>query len=175
MLHIRRARLPSINPERAIARVCQEAGARVGRNVALAAMNSDVPVHDARRIEVVCNGLPLWRRWHGAQLAVDATLVSPVTRDGRPHDGADNHPGWAVRNAARRKRRQTYPAVAWSCLVSRLEDAGLRKPSPLFASSPGRAQPVPLPLSATPPKQHGFSAGVASFPLRRSVRSLPLS
>ena len=47
----------------------------------------------------------------GAQLAVDATLVSPVTRDGRPHDGADNHPGWAVRNAARRKRRQTYPEI----------------------------------------------------------------
>ena len=94
--------------ERAIARVCQEAGARVGRNVALAAMNIDAPVHDARRIEVVCNGLPIW---HGAQLAVDATLVSPVTRDGRPHDGADNHPGWAVRNAARRKRRQTYPEI----------------------------------------------------------------
>ena len=91
-----------------IARVCQEAGARVGRNVALAAMNIDVPVHDARRVEVVCNGLPLW---HGAQLAVDATLVSPVTRDGRPHAGADHHPGWAVRNAARRKRRQTYPEI----------------------------------------------------------------
>ena len=98
----------ALSLERAIARVCQEAGARVGRNVALAAMNIDVPVHDARRIEVVCNGLPLW---HGAQLAVDATLVSPVTRDGRPHDGADNHPGWAVRNAVRRKRRQTYPEI----------------------------------------------------------------
>ena len=35
-------------------------------------------------IEVVCNGLPLW---NGTQLAVDATLVSPVTHDGRPHDG----------------------------------------------------------------------------------------
>ena len=54
MLHIRRARLPSITPRRA--GVCQEAGARVGRNVALA--NIDVPVYDARRIEVVCNGLP---------------------------------------------------------------------------------------------------------------------
>ena len=99
---------PALPLERAIARVCQEAGARVGRNVALAAMNIDVPVHDARRIEVVCNGLPLW---HGAQLAVDATLVSPVTRDGRPHDGAEHRPGWAVRNAARRKRRQTYPEI----------------------------------------------------------------
>ena len=79
-------------------------------------------------------------------------------------------------NAVKRTPRSTAAAaVAWSCLVSRLEDAGLRKPPPLFASSPGRAQPVPLPLSATPPKQHGFSAGVASSPLQRSVRSLPLS
>ena len=40
--------------ERVIARVCQEAGARVGRNVALAAMNMmnlDVPIRDACRIE----------------------------------------------------------------------------------------------------------------------------
>ena len=94
--------------ERAVARVCQEAGARVGRNVALSAMNLDVPVHDARRIEVVCNGLNLW---HGAQLAVDATLVSPVTREGLPQAGAATHPGSALRNAARRKRRQTYPEL----------------------------------------------------------------
>ena len=31
------------------------------------------PAPDARRIEIVCNGLPLW---HGAQLAVDTTCVS---------------------------------------------------------------------------------------------------
>ena len=91
--------------ERAIARVCQEAGARVGRNVALSAMNLDAPIHDTRRIEVVCNGLPLW---HGAQLAVDATLVSPLSRDGRPHPGTETQPGAAVRTAAaRRKHRQT--------------------------------------------------------------------
>ena len=39
-------------------------------------MNRDLPIHDGRRIEVVCNGLPLW---HAAQLAVDATLVSLVS------------------------------------------------------------------------------------------------
>ena len=72
--------------ERAIARVCQEAGARVGRNVRLAAMNLHVPVHDARRIEVVCNGLPFW---HGAQVAVDATIVSPIARDGTPQPRAE--------------------------------------------------------------------------------------
>ena len=97
--------------ERAIARVCQEAGARVGRNVRLAAMNLHVPVHDARRIEVVCNGLPLW---HGSQVAVDATIVSPVARDGAPRPRADVVPGIALRNAASRKRRQTYPELSRS-------------------------------------------------------------
>ena len=65
--------------ERAAARVCQEAGARVARNVRLADMNIDVPVSDDRRIEIVANGLALW---HGSQQAVDATIVSPVTRAG---------------------------------------------------------------------------------------------
>jgi len=65
--------------ERALARVCREAGARVALNVRLADMNLDVPVHDARHIEVVCNGLPFW---HGHQLAVDATIVSPVGPNG---------------------------------------------------------------------------------------------
>ena len=55
--------------ERAVARVCQEAGARVARNVRLADMNIDVPVSDDGRIEVVANGLSLW---HGLQQVVDA-------------------------------------------------------------------------------------------------------
>ena len=94
--------------ERALARVCREAGARVARNVRLADMNLDVPVQDARRIEVVCNGLPLW---HGEQLAVDATLVSPLGRDGQPRANADAHPGIVVAQATRRKQRQTYPEL----------------------------------------------------------------
>eukprot|EP00439_Symbiodinium_sp_Y106_P047985 s5209_g6.t1 len=49
--------------ERAVARVCQEAGARVARDVRLSEMNIDFPVSDDRRIEVVVNGLYLW---HGA-------------------------------------------------------------------------------------------------------------
>ena len=61
--------------ERAAARVCQEAGARVARNVRLAEMNIDVPVADDRRIDVVANGLALW---HGSQQAVDATIVNRV-------------------------------------------------------------------------------------------------
>ena len=97
--------------ERAVARVCQEAGARVARNVRLADMNLPVPVPDARRIEIVCNGLPLW---HGAQLAVDTTCVSPVTRSGEPRPGADSQPGLALLQATRRKRRDTYPELSRS-------------------------------------------------------------
>ena len=91
--------------ERALARVCREAGARVAQNVRLADMNLDA---SARRIEVVCNGLPLW---HGAQLAVDATIVSPVGRTGEPQAGADARPALALDQAAQRKRRHTYPEL----------------------------------------------------------------
>ena len=49
--------------EHALARVCREAGARVARYACVADMNMGVPVSDARRIQGVCNGLPLW---HGS-------------------------------------------------------------------------------------------------------------
>ena len=94
--------------ERAVARVCQEARERVARNMRLADMNLPVPVADARRIEIVCNGL------HGAQLAVDTTCVSPVTRSGEPRPGADSQPGLALQLATRRKRRKTYPELSRS-------------------------------------------------------------
>ena len=60
--------------ERAAARICREAGARVATSVALRDLNLDVPATDGRRIEVVANGLPLWQ---GAQIAVETTLVFP--------------------------------------------------------------------------------------------------
>ena len=47
--------------ERAAARVCREAGARVATNVFLRDMNVDVPLANGRRIEVLANGLPLWQ------------------------------------------------------------------------------------------------------------------
>ena len=94
--------------EHAVACVRREGGARVARNVRVADMNIDVPVSDARSIKVA-HGLPLW---HGAQLALDDTIVSPVTRAGEPQPGADTRPGTAVHAAARRKRRQTYAELA---------------------------------------------------------------
>ena len=63
--------------ERAAARICKEAGARMASHVALRDFILDVLACDGRRIEVVANGLPIWQ---GAQIAADATIVSPVRR-----------------------------------------------------------------------------------------------
>ena len=46
----------------------------MARNACDADMNVEVQISDGRGIEVVCNGLALW---HGEQLAVDTTIVSP--------------------------------------------------------------------------------------------------
>ena len=56
--------------ERAAARICREAGVRIATHVALRDMNLDAPATDGRRIEIVANGLHVWR---GAQAAVDTT------------------------------------------------------------------------------------------------------
>ena len=52
---------------RAVARVCQKAGARAARNIRLADMNIDAPVSDDndRRIEGVASGLSLWQALAG--------------------------------------------------------------------------------------------------------------
>ena len=68
--------------ESAAARVCREAGARVSTNVLVWDLDLLPPERAARRLEVVADGLPLF---HGAQLAVDTTLVSPLRRNGVPH------------------------------------------------------------------------------------------
>ena len=78
-------------------------------NVPLRELNLDEPVVDNRRIEVVANGLPLW---HGVQLAVDTTLVSPLRSDGTARRHAASRPGVALRAIADRKRRRVYPEVA---------------------------------------------------------------
>ncbi len=98
--------------EKALARVCREAGARVAENVLLRDMNlQGISSLDGRQIEVVANGLPLWG---GAQLAVDATLVSPVRRDGRPQPHAAEADGTQLQEARRRKERKY-----WELLRSR--------------------------------------------------------
>ena len=60
--------------------LCREARARVTTNMFVRDMDlGHFNALDARRLEVVADGLTLWR---GAQLAIDTTLVSPLRRDG---------------------------------------------------------------------------------------------
>ena len=62
---------------------------------------------DARRLEVVADGLTLWR---GAQVAIDTTLVSPLRRDGSARHRAANIDGAAL-VAARLRKERTYPEL----------------------------------------------------------------
>ena len=97
--------------------MCREAGGRVSTNVFvrdldLAAFNA----LDNRRVEVVADGFPLW---HGALLAIDTTLVSPLRGDGSARGRAADHSGLALEEARRRKER-TYPELAGEAGLARL-------------------------------------------------------
>ena len=61
---------------------------------------------DARRLEVVADGLPLWG---GVQLAVDTTLVSALRGDRNPRRGAATRDGVALSEA--RDKERTYPEL----------------------------------------------------------------
>ena len=94
--------------ESAAARICREAVARVMVNVFVRDLDLGVVARlDARRLEIVVDGLPLFG---GAQLAIDTTLVSPVRQDGTPRRGAASRDGTALAEARRRKAR-TYPEL----------------------------------------------------------------
>lgn len=159
--------------ERAAARICREAGARVTTNVRLAHMNIDVPVNDDRNIEVVANGLPLW---HGAQVAVDATLVCPVGRDGLPRPRGAAVPGLALQQAAREKREGTYRELleARRCrlVVFGLEVGGRWSQEALnfirqLARAKARSQPDWLRGSAMQAYSHRWS-GLAAVAAHRA-------
>ena len=63
---------------------------------------------DGRRLEVVAEGLPVF---HGAQVAIDTTLVSPLRADGVPHRQCATSDG-APLQAARRRKERTYPELS---------------------------------------------------------------
>jgi hypothetical protein len=94
--------------ERALARVCREAGARVATNMFLRDLNlANISPLDGRQIEICANGLPLWG---GQQLAIDATIVGALRRDGRSQPGASRRDGVQLQVARRRKER-AYPEL----------------------------------------------------------------
>ena len=87
--------------ERAAARVCREAGARVTTHTRLADLNvQHVQRIDDRRIEVIANGLALWGGAH-------TTLVSPLTRAGEPRRRAGRFAGAALTDARKPKSGPT--------------------------------------------------------------------
>ena len=105
--------------ERMIARCFREAGARVRERVYVRDLNvPNVDSNDNRHIEVIAEGLPLY---HGRQIVIDATLVSPLTANGQPRtvyvDGTALHTdrvdGAALQNAEKTKR-MVYADVAAS-------------------------------------------------------------
>ena len=99
-----RLRSRALGTERSLARVCREAGATVRCNTKLRDMNVQVPAHDERAIEVLASGLPLH---HGAQLAVDITLRSALTAQGRARPNA-SHVNGAVLTRAREEKEAKY-------------------------------------------------------------------
>ena len=78
-----RLRTRASAPERTLARVCREARASVRFNAKL--VNTAVPADDARAVEVLESGPPLF---YGAQLVVNITLRSDLTTTGLPRPGA---------------------------------------------------------------------------------------
>ena len=77
-------------------------------NVFVRDLDVGVPIAgDGRRLEVVTDGLPLF---HGAQLALDATMVSALRCDGTPHRRAAEEDGVVLR-AVRRRKERTYPEL----------------------------------------------------------------
>ena len=102
----------SVPLERALARVCREAGARVRVNVLVRDLNvPGVLATDGRRIEVIADGLPIYG---GGQIALDATIVSPLTRTGLPRCGSDDQDGGALAAAQRKKEEHTYRDIVQS-------------------------------------------------------------
>ena len=94
--------------ESAVARICREAGARVSANVFLRDLDLPIGAMDQRRIEVIAEGLPVF---HGAQLAINATLVSPLRADCEPQHRRCPEVDGAALTFARRRKEHTYPEL----------------------------------------------------------------
>jgi len=110
--------------ERALARVCREAGAVVRTNAYLKDMNLGVDAADQRRVEVLAQSLPCRG---GAQLAVDITLRSVLTASGEPRPRTADEDG-VVAEGARRDKEAAYPELVTarrcSLVVVALETGG---------------------------------------------------
>ena len=157
--------------ESAAARVCREAGGRVSVNVAVRDLDIGVPNEaDARRLEVVADGLPLF---HGAQIGVDTTLVSVLRRNGTPHPRCANEDGAAL--AAARKRAilnwlVNTGAPGWWSSPAKLVGVGQRSVVNSSACWPRPRCAVSLKSCGLEPNKRGSSGGVPFLLALRHVR-----
>ena len=140
--------------ERAAARICREAGARVTTNTRVADLNiPNVQTLDDRRIEVIANGLPLWGGVPKSQSTPPSSPLSP----GRAN------PDIATTLAATKSGSiQSSPvaaAVASSSWGSKLEDGGARKLAPSSASWHNAGHDKPHHCSGKQLRQLCFTAG----------------
>ena len=124
-------------------------------------MNVDVPVSDVRCIHVVANGLPLWR---GAQLALDATLVSPVMRAGEPQPGSwPSRPLPAESGAKPIPRARERAGRVSSSSGSRKQAGALELKQPPSGTLRGTVLLACRRRSGPLPAQAGSSAGLAGI------------
>ena len=98
------------------ARICREAGARVVPNMLVRNMDLVVPVAgDARRLEVVADGLPLGRGPTSSRHDFGVSSAS----DRNPRRGAATRDGVAL-SEARRDKERTYPELVGGGARARL-------------------------------------------------------
>ena len=168
--------------ERAAARVCREPGARVTTNTLVRDLNVAVSRLDDRRIEVIANGrkgLPLR---NGAQLAVDTTIVSPLTAAGGARSRRDPARPVSLLEARRRKEA-TYPELLASArcrLVVIGVEAGWGSEAASFLRLLARARTRAAPEAFRPAlrsayvhRWSGLLCAAASLAFADSLTSLP--
>ena len=118
--------------------------------------NLNIRVHssDNRRIEVIADGLPFYS---GCQIALDATLVSPLTCQGNPRLNSHIRDAAVLEEARRKKEQRTYADVANSgrCrfITAGVEIGGRWAPALVIfiarlAKSKTRSVPKPLQTAA---------------------------
>ena len=104
-----------------------------------------------------------------AAVAVDATIVSPIARDGTRQPRADVVPGTVLRNAANRKRRQTYPELGRSrrcrLIVFGVEVGGRWAPEvAAFLRMLARARAASAPPALRPAAQRALASSLPELP-----------
>ena len=147
-------------------------------------MSTNIPVRemdlathhnvDGRRVEVVADGLALW---HGAQLAIDTTLVSPLRRDGSARFRAADHDG-AVLMEARRRKEEPIPncleregGLDWWSSLRKWVAGGVKKRQSSWLRWPMPRHKLPFSFCRTVSKLPTFAGGVQCSHVRRPERS----